>query len=83
MTGNSCRQSVSVFLVGLGVGAGLGLLFAPKSGETTRGDVADAVKDGADSMTAQGKKLRRRAQNTFEQARAHGRDVAEHLSGRS
>jgi gas vesicle protein len=70
-------------LGGWGVGAGLRLLFAPKSGEPTRGDVADAVKDGADSRMAQGKKLERRAQNTFEQARAHVRDVAEHLSGRS
>jgi gas vesicle protein len=82
MTGNSWRHSASGFLIGLGVGAGLGLLFAPKSGERTRGDIADAVNDGVDSMIAQGEKLGRRAQNTFEQAEAQLNGVAEHLPGR-
>ena len=35
------------FLLGLGIGAGLGVLLAPKKGEETREDVKDAFKDFA------------------------------------
>lgn len=37
------------FLVGLGIGIGLGLLFAPVSGEQTRGNIRDRANDLADS----------------------------------
>jgi len=83
MAGNSWQHTASAFLIGLGVGAGLGLLFAPKSGERTRDDIANAVNDGVDSVIAQGKRLRRRAQSTFDQAKTQIRDVAEHLPGRA
>lgn len=73
----SWQQTGSVFLIGLGVGAGLALLFAPKTGEETRDQIAGAVNDGVDSVIAQGKKLGRRAQDTFEQAKGQVRDVAE------
>ena len=73
----SWQQTGSVFLIGLGVGAGLALLFAPKSGQETRDQIAGAVNDGVDSVIAQGKRLGRRAQDTFEQAKAHASDAAE------
>ena len=37
------------FLVGLGVGLGLGVLFAPMSGEETRNNLAQRASDLADS----------------------------------
>jgi len=37
------------FLVGLGIGIGLGVLFAPVSGEQTRGNIRDRANDLADS----------------------------------
>jgi gas vesicle protein len=77
MARNSWQQTTSVFLIGLGVGAGLALLFAPKSGEETRDEIEGAVNDGVDSVIAQGKKMGRRAQNTFEQAKARVKEVAE------
>lgn len=46
------------FLVGLGVGVGLGLLFAPMSGEETRVNLADRASDLANS-----------ARETYEQNR--------------
>jgi len=73
----SWQQTCSAFLIGLGVGAGLALLFAPKSGQETRDQIAGAVNDGVDSVIAQGKRLGRRAQDTFEQAKAHVSDAAE------
>ena len=46
------------FLIGLGVGIGLGVLFAPMSGEETRGRLTDTAGDLADS-----------ARDTMEQGR--------------
>ena len=37
------------FLVGLGIGLGLGVLFAPMSGEETRNNLAQRASDLADS----------------------------------
>jgi hypothetical protein len=37
------------FLAGLGLGIGLGVLFAPKSGDETRRDIRDRANDLADS----------------------------------
>jgi len=36
------------FLLGLGIGAGLAMLFAPASGEETRGRILDKAHDLAD-----------------------------------
>lgn len=46
------------FLVGLGLGLGAGILFAPRSGEETRNDLAQRANDLADS-----------ARENFEQGR--------------
>lgn len=46
------------FLVGLGLGVGLGILFAPMSGEETRNNLADRANDLASS-----------ARETYEQNR--------------
>lgn len=40
-------KTVAKVATGLGVGASLGILFAPKSGKETREDIAKAAKDGA------------------------------------
>ena len=37
------------FLIGLGIGVGLGVLFAPMSGEETRNNLADRASDLQDS----------------------------------
>jgi len=49
---------MKAFLFGLGVGIGLGVLFAPMSGEQTRENLANRAGDLADS-----------ARETFEQGR--------------
>jgi gas vesicle protein len=77
MASNSWQQATAALLIGLGVGARIALLFAPKTGKETRDEIAGAVNDGLDSVVAQGKKMGRRAQDTFDQAQARIKDVAE------
>jgi len=49
------------FLAGLGLGAVVALLFAPKSGEETRRFIAQKADEGKDYVTAKGKELREQA----------------------
>jgi len=44
------NHPVSALCIGLGVGAALGILFAPKPGEELREDIAGTVNDGIDSV---------------------------------
>ena len=77
MDTNGWQKTASVFLFGLGVGAGLGVLLAPKSGQETRDKIADGVKTGVDELVAQGNKIGRRAQKTMEDAKDQVRAIAE------
>jgi len=63
-------SGVRWFLLGAAIGAGLGLLFAPQSGERTRNEIAQ-----------RGRKLRQRAQSTLEdlsdEVHVRGRKIKE------
>jgi gas vesicle protein len=76
MAGNKW-QSTSTFLIGAAVGAGMALLFAPKSGEEMRDDIQGAVKDGVDGAIAQGNKVGRRVQKTYEDVKDRAREVVD------
>jgi gas vesicle protein len=65
-------SKVSFFLVGLGVGALMGVLFAPKSGEDTREYLAKRADDGREFAQKKAKELRERADELIER----GKDVA-------
>ena len=41
---NNTGRTILVFLTGLGIGAGLAVLFAPRSGEETREWIADTAE---------------------------------------
>lgn len=73
------------FLAGLGIGFGIGLLFAPLSGEETRGRIAERASDLADSardLVDQGRervrdtvsRVRRRTESRHEREEATGTD---------
>jgi gas vesicle protein len=55
-------MKLSSFCFGLGLGAVLGVLFAPKSGEATRADVSVAIQTNLDEVVRKGRKLVRQAQ---------------------
>jgi gas vesicle protein len=57
---NDQGKLVVTFLTGLAIGAGLALLFAPQSGEDTRGWISDTVEDEA-------YKLRRKAKRSLDE----------------
>jgi len=65
-------SKITYFLVGLGVGALVGILFAPKSGEETRDFLAKKADEGRDYAQRKAKELRERADDLIER----GKDVA-------
>jgi gas vesicle protein len=65
-------SKVSFFLVGIGIGALLGVLFAPKSGEETRDYLGKRADDGREFAQKKAKELRDRADELIEK----GKDVA-------
>ena len=56
-----------MFLMGLSVGAGLGLLFAPARGDELRNDLSDRAKDIAESAREEYDRLRGRASKKVDQ----------------
>ena len=65
-------SKISYFLVGLGVGALVGVLFAPKSGEETREFLNKKADEGRDYAQKKARELRERADELIER----GKDVA-------
>jgi len=65
-------SKVSFFLVGLGVGSLLGVLFAPKSGEETRDFLSKRADDGREYAQRKARELRERADDLIER----GKDAA-------
>jgi gas vesicle protein len=70
-------ESISAFVVGLGAGAALGVLFAPRSGDDTREYILESAKDGVDGAVAAGQELARRAQQGIEEAKGRVRQAKE------
>lgn len=65
-------SKVTYFLVGLGVGALVGILFAPKSGEETREFLSKKADEGRDYAQRKARELRERADDLIER----GKEVA-------
>ncbi|MBI3406658.1 MAG: YtxH domain-containing protein [Acidobacteria bacterium] len=67
-------SKVSYFLVGLGVGTLLGILFAPKSGEETREYLRDKADEGKEYAQRKAREIRERADELVER----GKDAVRH-----
>jgi gas vesicle protein len=52
------RNGFSSFVVGLGVGVGIGMLFAPKSGQETREIIKTKAEEGSDYIKQRGSELK-------------------------
>ena len=63
------NSKVSYFLVGLGIGSLLGILFAPKSGEETREDLSQRAKEGSEYAQKKARELRESAEDLIERGK--------------
>lgn len=68
-SGDSISTRLTYLLIGGGIGAILALLFAPKSGEELRGDIADATRRGIDRSREAAQQLSDRAGEYYEATR--------------
>ena len=57
------------FLLGLGIGSLIGVLFAPKSGEDTREYIATKTKEGKNLTRKRARELRGRVEETIERGK--------------
>lgn len=62
-------SKVSFFMVGLGIGALIGILFAPKSGEETREYLSSKAEEGRDYAQKKARELRERAEDLIERSK--------------
>jgi gas vesicle protein len=66
---NNAGSKVSYFLAGLGIGALVGILFAPKSGEETREYLTSKADEGRDYAQRKARELRERAEDLIERSK--------------
>lgn len=59
----------SYFLVGLGIGAMIGILFTPRSGKETREFLAERTEEGRDALLRKSRDLREQAEEYVERAK--------------
>ncbi len=69
MGDNNAGSKASFFLVGLGIGAMVGLLFAPKSGEDTRDYLSDRADEGREYAQRKARELRERAEDLIQRSK--------------
>jgi gas vesicle protein len=70
MSESNVGSKVSFFLVGLGIGALVGILFAPKSGEETREYLAQKADEGREYAQRKARELRERADDILERGKS-------------
>jgi gas vesicle protein len=73
--GGDVSTRLTYLLIGGGIGAILALLFAPKSGQELRGDIADVTRKGIDRTREAATQIGSRAEQYYEV----GRDRASEL----
>lgn len=63
-------SSIGWFVAGLAIGAGVALLYAPQTGDETRGLIGHKAEDGKEALGETGRNLAQRALKLFERGRA-------------
>lgn len=74
------KNGLSSFLMGLGVGVAIGLLFAPKSGEETREMIKNKAGEGTDYLKQRGSEFRQNASDWVDKGKEAVRSQKENLS---
>lgn len=76
---SSIGTSLTFLLIGLGVGASLGLLFAPKAGKQMRKDLRRSYEDALDTIS----EWTDDAKDRFDEAIEKGADFADELRAKA
>jgi gas vesicle protein len=71
------KSNFGWFLVGLVIGAGAAILFAPKSGKETRHYISETTKDSREAMEASGRDLMERGKQLYDQGKKIVEDASE------
>ena len=74
-SGDNISSRLTFLLIGGGIGAILALLFAPKSGQELRGDIADATRKGIDRSREAAQQLGDRAGEYYEATRGRATEL--------
>jgi gas vesicle protein len=74
-SGDSISTRLTYLLIGGGIGAVIALLFAPKSGQELRGDIADATRKGIDKSREAAQQLGDRAGEYYEATRERASEL--------
>src|ERR1044072_8707955 len=74
-SGESISTRLTYLLIGGGIGAILALLFAPKSGQELRGDIADVTRKGLDKSRETAAQLGTRAGEYYEATKERAGDL--------
>jgi len=74
---NGLPGTIPLFVLGIAVGAALGMLFAPKSGEETRDLISESVQEELDNAFSAGRKLARTARRAVDQATEHVKEAVD------
>jgi gas vesicle protein len=77
MTKSPGVDTILSFVLGATVGAVVALLFAPRSGEVLRDDIADEISGEVNQVRHAGKNLKRRVHKIAELAQDQLQDAAE------
>jgi len=82
MGDESISNKLTYLLIGGGIGAILALLFAPKSGQELRGDIADATRKGIDRSREAAQQLSDRAGEYYEATRERASELYTQAAGK-
>jgi gas vesicle protein len=70
-------ETISAFVVGIGVGAAIGILFAPQAGEDTRDYLLETAHEKLDEAVSTGQKWANRAKKNVDEATGFVKDAAD------
>ncbi len=69
MSEDNGASKVGIFLAGLGIGAVVALLFAPRSGKETREFIVQKTEEGKDFVKSKSEELRKQAEDAVEKGK--------------
>lgn len=70
-------SKIAVFFAGLGIGAIVALLLAPRTGEETRELIEQKTRAGKEYLESKSKELRRQAQDAVEKGKRTAEDLVD------